>query len=130
MLFVLFQGTEKTSFPTGSRLWPGDEEGRLCPSLGETQKGPMPGTRLEASAALRPQDLMAAGATGSGNKLSSFQKCGLSVCSSWLEKGFRNVCLGHLKAASDSPFLLGMTLVTLRKSHGFGNRAFNSLHPY
>ena len=53
------------------------------------QTGPESGTQLEARAAVGPQDLMATGATSSGNKLSSSQKCRFSVCSSWQEKGFR-----------------------------------------
>lgn len=62
----------------------------------------MPGTWLEASAALGPQDVMATGATGSGNKLSSFQKR-LSVCRKLAGERFqKGVCLGHQTAALDS----------------------------
>lgn len=40
-LSVLFQGREKTSFPTGSRLWLGGEEGRPgARALGRHRKGP------------------------------------------------------------------------------------------
>lgn len=40
-LICLFQAREKTSFPKGSRLWLGDEEGRpSTQALGRHRKGP------------------------------------------------------------------------------------------
>lgn len=88
----------------------------------------MTGTRLEASAALELQDLMATEATSSGNKLSSSRIVYLQQLAG--ERFQKGVCLGHLKAASDPSFLLSTSLTTLRKGHEFGNGALNSLHPY
>lgn len=41
MLSVFFQGREKTSFPPGSRLWLGGEEGRPgAQAVGRHRRGP------------------------------------------------------------------------------------------
>lgn len=61
-LSAFFHGREKTSFPMGSRLWLGGEEGR-------------PGARDRHSAGGKcspwAEDLMATGDTSSGNRISS-----------------------------------------------------------
>lgn len=88
-------------------------------------RGPRPGTRLEGSAALELQDGMAPGATSSGT---SFH---LPELSSTAAAGWRKVSKRSLpRAPADPFFLLGTSLTTLRKGHGFGNGALNRLHPY
>lgn len=42
------------------------------------------------------------------------------------ERFQKGVCQGHLKAASDPSFLLGISLTTLRRGQGVGNRTSKS----
>lgn len=72
-LSVLFQGREKTSFPTGSRLWLGGEEGRPgAQAVGDTDR-----TRVRHSGQLWKQAFI-------------FPEMSL-LCSSWQEKAFRKM---------------------------------------
>lgn len=72
---------------------------------------------------------MAPGATSSGNKLSS-SRIVLYLQQPAGERFQKGVCPEHPKAAADPSLLLGTSFTTLRKGHGFGNGALNSLHPY
>ncbi|ELK15335.1 hypothetical protein PAL_GLEAN10004887 [Pteropus alecto] len=75
----------------------------------------MPGTRLEASAALGLQDLMATGTTSSRNKLSSSRH--VVYLQQLAGESFqKRGCPEHRKAASDPSLLLGTRLTTLGKA--------------
>lgn len=86
-LSALFHG-RKTSSPTDLRLWLGVRKAGPVPRpWGGRHRGPRPGTRLEGSAALELQDVMAPGVTSSGNKLSSSRI--VLYLQQPLEKGFK-----------------------------------------
>lgn len=90
-------------------LWLGSEEGRPNTQALGRHRGPMPGTRLEASAALELQDLMATGATSSRNKFSSSR---IVVYLQQLagERFQKGVCWGTQRQPLTVPFSLAQAL--------------------
>lgn len=101
-LSVLFQGREKTSFPTGLRLWLGGEEGRPgAQALGDADR-----TRVRHSAGGKGS-CRATGPDGHWGQLWKqafiFPEMSL-LCSSWQEKGFRKMHAWGTRRQPLTPF--------------------------